>query len=998
MPSERKDDELAVTATAPGAKEPAPELGATLGRYRLERELGAGGMGVVHAAFDPDLERRVALKVLRKSDGGDEARQRLLREARALARLTHTNVVTVHEVGSANGRDFVAMELIEGETLADWMRSAPRDPDEILAAFIAAGRGLAAAHAAGLVHRDFKPHNVLRRKDGRIVVTDFGLARGVEIAAELEATLKLRGGKVENTPSSLSGLTETGSVLGTPAYMAPEQWSGGPIGPPADQFAFCVALWEALAGERPFRGDTLDKLKNEVHRGPAELDVSKLPRHVRAPLVRGLDPDPTKRWPSIDALLAAIARPERKRRGIALAIAASAVVVGAAGYAIATSDDDEAKVAQCEPAALDPAVVWSPAVRAAVAPDIAQVFDKHVEAWRVARGQACTAPSALRARRLPCLDGVLVRLDAVRKSLAKAGGGGGGKATIDDVGTQLIDPAVCAVADPPRLPTKLSDAAAVGLALSHTREPPVKPDDSVFTGALAKANDDPCARSLILLAKAEVQEGPAAREAIEQAAEAAEACGDDRTRAEALLAQASGEVTALMPKVPKSLAAAEAAVRKVSEPDLAARVMILKGAIAGVGGQYDEQIKLAESALQLLPATRPRGRLRVAVMRIGAMQSRRKPGDLEASRIEIAKWRKEAERANLPRVIASLDVQDCLAQWLLGDIEGAHARYPELRKRLQALRTEPPTGGETINGTVVDATGKPVAGAMVVANSAVVADSLGIGLPFNDDRVATTDAAGRFKLEHVSPQAIVVAQHGKQRSRVRRAQDGAKLVLAPTTKLAGRVVAPNDSQFVFAISGDKDASALYQMIAPIRADGTFTLEGVPIGKLRLGAFSHGGFAGQSIAMQDVTVGAAGATNIEVKPRETRKLRVVVRSAAQAPLTGARVFVAAGTVSIKTGTEMERVLQAPGVAVEQARALTGETPPELALKAGDLVATFASAPTGAATACALGFTGELTEEFFQKLDHHLDKVEVRCTPVAPDAKAVTVEVPPMKRFD
>src|SRR5215468_3054412 len=165
-------DDLARTATAPVSSSVRPEaaeaLGASLGRYRLERELGAGGMGVVHAAFDPDLERRIALKVLRG-------------EARAMARLAHPNVVTVHEVGTANGRDYVAMELILGETLADWLRSGERRPFEIIAAFLAAGRGLAAAHAAGIVHRDFKPHNVLRSRHGRIVVTDFGLAREAQV-------------------------------------------------------------------------------------------------------------------------------------------------------------------------------------------------------------------------------------------------------------------------------------------------------------------------------------------------------------------------------------------------------------------------------------------------------------------------------------------------------------------------------------------------------------------------------------------------------------------------------------------------------------------------------------------------------------------------------------------------------------------------------------------------------------------------------------------------
>ncbi|MCW5808761.1 MAG: serine/threonine protein kinase, partial [Deltaproteobacteria bacterium] len=261
-------DDLARTATdagqgnAEGVAEVEP-VGATLGRYRLERELGAGGMGVVHAAFDPDLERRVALKVLRsRAQGRDEtdAQRRLLREARAMARLAHPNVVTVHEVGSANGRDFVAMELVEGETLADWLAAAPRSEEAIVEAFAAAGRGLAAAHGAGIVHRDFKPHNVLRGAGGRIVVTDFGLARS---SGEPGSP-----GPAAAEAAPLAEVTVTGNVLGTPAYMAPEQWDGGALTPATDQFAFCVALWEALAGERPFRADSVEQLRDEVRRGP----------------------------------------------------------------------------------------------------------------------------------------------------------------------------------------------------------------------------------------------------------------------------------------------------------------------------------------------------------------------------------------------------------------------------------------------------------------------------------------------------------------------------------------------------------------------------------------------------------------------------------------------------------------------------------------------------------------------------------------------------------
>ena len=315
------------TATAIPTAGAAEPVGATLGRYRLEREIGAGANGIVHAAFDPNLERRIALKVLRGTTATFEARERLLREARAMARLAHPNVVTVYEVGFASNRDFVAMELILGESLAEWLREARRAPAAILDAFLAAGRGLAAAHAAGIVHRDFKPHNVLRSRAGRIVVTDFGLARDAE--GQVSARDAMLVETDSGPPNTLAGITVTGSLLGTPAYMSPEQWQGGAITPATDQFAFCVALWEALSGERPYRGPTIDDLKRQVAHGPAALDASRIPRRVRSLLRRGLDPDPAKRWPNMDALLVPL-RGARRPPGVALAITGAAVIAAIA--------------------------------------------------------------------------------------------------------------------------------------------------------------------------------------------------------------------------------------------------------------------------------------------------------------------------------------------------------------------------------------------------------------------------------------------------------------------------------------------------------------------------------------------------------------------------------------------------------------------------------------------------------------------------------------------
>ncbi len=1005
---ERGSDELARTATASDAKSDmagdVEALASTLGRYKLERELGAGGMGVVHAAFDPDLERRVALKVLLKAGSG-ESRQRLLREARALARLTHPNVVTVHEVGSANGRDYVAMELIEGETLADWLRGATRSPHDIVTAFVAAGRGLAAAHAAGLVHRDFKPHNVLRRKDGRIVVTDFGLARGIEVAIELETTLRLKSTQSsdDNTPSPLTGLTQTGSVLGTPAYMAPEQWSGENVGPAADQFAFCVAVWEALAGERPFRGLTLDELQAAVRRGPAELDDSKLPRRLRAPLKRGLDPDARKRWPSMDALLAAITRAERPR-GVWLMLAGAMVVAAAVAYAVfAIEDKPKVVAAACEPPVLDPAAVWSPSlaneVRDKSSSAVMRRLDATIGGWQQARTVACGLDAPLRARQLACLDGVIARFDAVRKASVYRT-----KPSLDEISYQLIDPGVCNVEDPPRLPTRLSDAAVAALSLAYEPEAQATFDDSMEADVLAKAGDDRCARGFARLARVVRDDSAKAHEAVDEAVQLADACGDDRARADALLEQLAMQVTLFVdPKLQKALARADAAVRKVAQPDVVAALDLVKAAIANNSGQWDECIKLSDSAVRGLGDLRPKARIEAVAMKVKALSTRRQPGDFEAARAELARWRPEAERLDASRVLVRLDTLDVDLQWSLGDVAGANARLPDLLKRIEASRVKPPEG-EPLSGIVVNAKGRPVAGATVAAGNAVVADSISIGYLENrgDTRIGTTDAQGRFALDRVPRDAVVVAQLGDQRSIVRTAKDGDRIVLQPTTTISGKVTGGDPSKLtVFVLNGDRGTSPMYQVQAPVAADGSFTVKGVPIGHVRVGAAILGAALGQALTIQDVTVGPKGLSNIEVKRAENRKLRVLVRSSAEVPLSGAQVFVAAGSVSIKAVKEIEVLLRAPGLAVELTRPLMGgEPPPELGkVVPGDTVATFANAPVGAATACALGLSGDFSDPAFrEKLQRHINELEIRCVPVAPDAKAVTVEVPPMKRLD
>lgn len=311
-----------------------PDLGSAIGRYVTLGELGRGGMGVVLRAYDPVLQREVALKVLRQGTLSDRARSRLLREARAMAQLSHPNVVTVFDVANDDEAGVVlAMELVQGETLATWMSRNPT-PAEIIERFIAAGRGLEAAHTAQLLHRDFKPANVLLGPGKRVRVTDFGLARRVDGVVSGSADgpdSEQREASDSRFPSGTAEVvTEAGAVAGTLAYMAPEQHDSRDLTPAADQFAFCASMWHAIAGTLPFAAKTGPELVALKRAGDL-----KWPRGVRvqpslvAVLRRGMAVDPGARWPSMSALLEQL-QPKSRRRGslAAITVLAAATAVG----------------------------------------------------------------------------------------------------------------------------------------------------------------------------------------------------------------------------------------------------------------------------------------------------------------------------------------------------------------------------------------------------------------------------------------------------------------------------------------------------------------------------------------------------------------------------------------------------------------------------------------------------------------------------------------------
>lgn len=295
-------------------------------RYEVIAELGRGGMGVVYRAHDRVLQRDVALKLIRRELAYDAAtRKRLIRESKVMARLRHPNVAQVYDVGAIDGQLYLAMELVEGTTLRRWL-SQERTTQEILACFAGAGTGLAAAHAEGLVHRDFKPDNVLVDATGRPQVTDFGLARAAD---RVEEHLDAEPG---GDQAAVDDVTNTSRLAGTPMYMAPEQLDGRPIDPRADIFTFCVSLWEALHGERPFPQTSLGERRRAIAAGPGRAPGGRrVSRRIRRALLAGLADDPAHRPASMHALLVELA--PRKRRWPWLVVS-SAVVVGVVGASL----------------------------------------------------------------------------------------------------------------------------------------------------------------------------------------------------------------------------------------------------------------------------------------------------------------------------------------------------------------------------------------------------------------------------------------------------------------------------------------------------------------------------------------------------------------------------------------------------------------------------------------------------------------------------------------
>lgn len=418
--------------------------GDKLGRYMILRPLASGGMAHVYVAFDPELNREVALKVMRPGgpEGRDASGDRLLREAQAMARLEHVNVARVYDVGIVDDRVYMAMELVRGENLEEWLARRKRAWREIVRVMSHAGRGLAAAHAAGLVHLDFKPRNVMVGDDGEIRVVDFGLARPPRTEDKPVRFDFDRSGESLVSGRLTDQITEYGLVMGTPGYMAPEQLLGGLADARTDQFSFCVTMWIALHGQRPFGGKTSSELNAAVCRGQLvpPPSGSHVPAWIRRLLERGLSRRPSARHASMQALLDELGRdPAVRRKKVAALLGVSGLLAAAAwGY----SRPGPSSGPSCDEAAEHLEGVWDDGRRAEVVRAFEQDerafvlqtlekvgtrLDAYAGAWITMHNDSCRAThkrgeqsTAMLDLRTQCLMERLAELRAVTDLLSVA--------------------------------------------------------------------------------------------------------------------------------------------------------------------------------------------------------------------------------------------------------------------------------------------------------------------------------------------------------------------------------------------------------------------------------------------------------------------------------------------------------------------------------------------------------------------------------------------------
>jgi hypothetical protein len=849
---------------------PALELGAMVGRFVVLGLIGRGGMGTVYTAYDPELDRNVALKLLHpRARTVDRARARILAEAQAMARISHPGVVAIYEVGTSRDRVFAAMELVEGTTLRAWITEPPRSCREVLAVFLLAGEGLAAAHAAGVVHRDFKPENVLLGRDGRVKVSDFGL-------------------------SSLSPAGD-GAVAGTPGYLPVEALRGEAVDHRADQFAFCVALYEALHGRRPFSARTADDLAAELRRGPVfDRPTRGVPKQLNQIVRRGLALAPEERHASMRELLDALRRTASRRstRRAVAAVLVAAVALGAVAaltVELARAPAPAADSSTCErsPEA-EMASAWSPALRASVSqhlagsPDFGYVFDElddFAARWVRDYRSACTSPHGTKMlAKLACLLGerddvarLVDQLPAVpRSGLAKR-----------DMSGVLPRVEACdgesPVAAPvlPADPGKRAKIRALRPKLDHAWLSPPEQMLPAMPGLLAEAEAlswDP------IIAAAHKAFGVAAdmsgtrwelaRDHYKKAIQLALRSHDYHLEADLWEKRLWSEYHAASEPanaadVAYLIEQAYAAVHNAGDdPVLLARIRYVGAHLQWSAGHVHDDMLASLGAARALALSGRDFRMAMVIAADTAhvLADRNRPGDLDAAWDLLGDTLRTATAGGTSEIKLLRDMGGFGFNaafrgnaFFRGDLAIAHAWDD------REGAPKPLDGAVAIRGRVVDVHGNAVAGATVVAWSGILEGDAtraylrvppaqphsgpqytgtappGYHRAGFDANVVTTDASGEFTVRAV-PDGGILAELGDRRSQPRPIGHGAiVLSLEPTRTIEGRIISDDDvlSGIMISAHYQLGPTLAWRCTTPVGQLHDYHLGGLPAGQATL---------------------------------------------------------------------------------------------------------------------------------------------------------------------
>jgi serine/threonine protein kinase len=1028
------------------------EPGAELGKYRLDGCIGRGGMGEVWAAHDPDLDRKVALKVLRPSAASsDDGQVRLLREGRAMARLRHPNVITVYEATSANGRDLIAMELIDGKSLAGWL-AEHRAPAAIVSAMLAAGRGLAAAHRAGMVHRDFKPHNVLVDHDGRVVVTDFGLARAIDptggvdgsggdgaaptrpgpaAAAAANATATAPGrhpahperspaaggaeskdaaaaadvGSAETiapeaapvsrpakdaTPATRSRsrqldsdraalhspLTRTGALLGTPAYMAPEQLAGGEADARTDQFAYCVTAWEALAGCRPFQGENLSELHAAVDAGKP-VGGEKLPARLRVILARGLAHDPLQRWPSMDALLTALDRAWRRPRRVAIgAIIAVGIAAIVITVIVQAKRGGSAAIGACPSFAEDFAPAQTKEIRELVrglgqkgesGKRVVAYLDRWKASWRDVHTATCSRPKdpEFNARR-SCLDSFrdnLVQMLQISRDVSPAVLGSTDGIAVLPMPEVCFDHPRAVVPVAPTEPEIRAEIVRINAALLPYRVGRDRPPEQTLAGidplieAARRTHHDPLiADALMIRGDAVIRTDPrAACAAHDEAAIVAERAGADAMRIDAMLGQLEcvQRIPERQHETDRLIERVRGLIARLGDTARGAHLDQMQAWITGSAGNWDEAIALAAASREAWAALdAPVNGSRAAVVEAEYRLLRGTGDDLHRA--------EQILRASLDAVPEEADRPVERLRRTLGQVLWRRGRMEEAVTLLVEHALPPPDGTIDVIVRVVDSEGKPASGAEILAAIDPIGDPVRlIRTEVRNTISVRADANGEAAFAAPAGSVIVARKNDELAAAETPARPGdVRLALRGAAIVEGAVTIPTG-----AAPGDPRAARrtpptgtitmrvgtrTWSLVAPVDDKGIWRLAALP-GRAQVSVET-------ASALDDAQ---AGQATIELRPgRQTVPLalpRPVSLRAIGRPAADALIVAVPGTHAVKTWRAMTALIEASptmtvGFPTRPEVTATGD------VRIGDMVIDMAAPGAGPITVCALPGAG------------------------------------------